>query len=713
MKIPSNITTKLIVMFFILTSCILAGAYFVYKGYEKDRLTEVEHILSSIAELKASQLVLWREERLGDAQIMYGNVAFTNLVRRYFKNPQDVEAKQHLQNWMAQYPQSAEYDQVRLIDTQGITRISIPARLSMSRDVSKEVQETFQTGKIQLVDFYRNEKDQRTYLGLIVPILDATAGKIVIGVMHLRINPEKNLYPYILHWPTPSLTAETLLVRRDGNDVLYLHNLKFSKDAALKLRISLQKTNVPSVMAVLGRIGIVKGIDYRNIPVIADVRPVKDSPWFLVTRIDLSEMEAPVREQFWLLVGFVLALIFATAAGLILLWRQQSIRFYQEQLRSAKALRESEDRFKKLFTEAPLGIALKDSLTGRIYEVNSMFAKIVGRKIDEVMQLNWMSITHPDDIQEEREHVAQLNAGEIHSFRMEKRYLHPDGSLAWINMTIASVKDQTHEHPCHLCMIEDITERRQQKMEIQRLNTELEQRVIDRTTQLQSANKELESFCYSVSHDLRAPLRHIDGYVDLLTTRCRDGLSDQGLHYLDTISDSARQMGILIDDLLQFSRTGRAEMKQEKVDMNKLFKEVQTTLKETYVGRNVEWIVADLPAVRGDYSLLRQVWANLLSNALKFTRTKEVARIEISVHREKEEFIFVVSDNGVGFEMRYATKLFGVFQRLHPVEKFEGTGIGLATVQRIIDRHGGRVWAEAEVDQGARFYFALPIFKEE
>ena len=233
------------------------------------------------------------------------------------------------------------------------------------------------------------------------------------------------------------------------------------------------------------------------------------------------------------------------------------------------------------------------------------------------------------------------------------------------------------------------------------------------TDELIFANKELETFSYSVSHDLRAPLRHINGYVDLLLSRFYDSLPEKGRHYLDNIADSSRQMGTLIDDLLQFSRIGRQEKRLVDLDMNIIVHEVLVSIKQDNPKRNIEWRIAKLPQVYGDQALLHLVWTNLLSNAVKFTCAREKTIIKINVLDENDEFIFSIHDNGVGFDMQYAHKLFGVFQRLHPTDEFEGTGIGLANVHHIILRHGGRTWAEAEPDKGATFYFSLPKNKED
>jgi signal transduction histidine kinase len=245
--------------------------------------------------------------------------------------------------------------------------------------------------------------------------------------------------------------------------------------------------------------------------------------------------------------------------------------------------------------------------------------------------------------------------------------------------------------------------------QITHANVELEQRVASRTAQLEEANKELEAFAYSVSHDLRAPLRHIDGFIDMLQKRTGASIDDKSRYYMDVIADSAAKMGVLIDDLLLFSRMGRSEMFKSQVDLNELVQDVLRECRPETEGRTIQWNIATLPFINGDRAMLRVVLMNLMSNALKFTRSREVAKIEIGCEiKDARELIFFVRDNGVGFDMNYVDKLFGVFQRLHRQEDFEGTGIGLANVHRIINRHGGRTWAEGKLNEGATFYFSLP-----
>ena len=251
----------------------------------------------------------------------------------------------------------------------------------------------------------------------------------------------------------------------------------------------------------------------------------------------------------------------------------------------------------------------------------------------------------------------------------------------------------------------DITERKRTEEKIRKLNEDLEKR----TAELEAINKELEAFAYSISHDLRAPLRHMAGYAELLQKNASSILDEKSRRYMMMILESAKRMGDLIDDLLAFSRIGRAETRMTMVSLEQLVKEALSEVQQETDGRNMGWRIGALPNLYGDRSMLRLALVNLVSNAVKFTRTRAQPKIEIGCADGKEDEIVVfIRDNGVGFEMKYVNKLFGVFQRLHRAEEFEGTGIGLATVQRIIHRHGGRVWAEGLVDRGATFYFSVP-----
>lgn len=247
----------------------------------------------------------------------------------------------------------------------------------------------------------------------------------------------------------------------------------------------------------------------------------------------------------------------------------------------------------------------------------------------------------------------------------------------------------------------------QRTEELRKLNEELEARVRGRTAELESTNRELEAFTYSVSHDLRAPLRHIDGFSKLLLEEHGPELSDQARHYLTRVRDGARRMGQLVDDLLSLSRVGRQEVRWHIVGLSALLEEAQRDLQPEMEGRQIDWKISPLPFVECDPALMKQVFANLLSNAVKFTRPRERAVIEVGTMTRDDQTVVFVRDNGVGFSMKYADKLFGIFQRLHRQEDFEGTGVGLATVQRIIHKHGGRVWAEAELNTGATFYFTV------
>ncbi len=345
-------------------------------------------------------------------------------------------------------------------------------------------------------------------------------------------------------------------------------------------------------------------------------------------------------------------------------------------------------------------------LQGIVTSWNASAERIFGYPAREMIGQPIMRLIPPERQPEETEILRCIQRGEsvrhFETMRVKK-----DGQLVDISVTVSPIRDDQGRIVGASKVARDITERKKIEQEIRELNTSLERRVFERTAQLEAANKELEAFSYSVSHDLRAPLRAVDGFSQAVEEDYGTLLPDEGRRYLRTIRDGAQRMGALIDDLLAFSRLSRQPLNKQPVDNGRLVRNVLEELRPQFEGRKIDLRLGDLPACQGDAALLKQAWANLLSNAVKYTRKRDPAVIEIGCAREQNEYVFYVRDNGTGFDMQYAHKLFGVFQRLHRAEEYEGTGVGLAIVQRIIHRHGGRVWADAALNRGATFFFTL------
>ena len=369
-----------------------------------------------------------------------------------------------------------------------------------------------------------------------------------------------------------------------------------------------------------------------------------------------------------------------------------------------ESMRESSERFRTLFESLPIGAAVIDPETLEFVYFNRATAENLGYTAEEFARLRLPNVEAVHDEALIRANTKRIAGGEAMNFESK----HRTKRLELRDVLLRGRRFEMDGRGLVLVIIMDITERKQVDRAIRQLNEELELRVNERTADLVATNKELEAFSYSVSHDLRSPLRAVDGFSQMVLANYASKLDDEGRRMLGVIRSESQRMGRLVDDLLAFFRLGRQPIESATVDMQAMARDVFDELAALEPGRQLRLDLHPLPPARGTVMMIRQVWVNLISNAIKFTNKREVAEIEIGVKDgENGERIYYVKDNGVGFDMRFVDKLFGVFQRLHGQDEFPGTGVGLALVQRIVQRHGGRVWAEAEINRGATFYFTL------
>ena len=682
-------------VFFLLAAGIITIGAFYYRNYERHYRVEMEQQLSAIAELKVNDLVQWRKERMVDGGIMFKNSAFIALVRHFLEKPTDADAQRHLLDWLTKLGQHGQYNRVWLLDAQGTTRLSVPSGQQPSASATLQmVSEVLRLGQPAFQDFYRNEHDHRIYLAVMVPIFDESDARRSLGVLVLRIDPETYLYPFINRWPVPSRTAETLLVGREGNEAIFLNEIRFQTNTALNLRAPLERVTLPAVQAALGREGVMGGVDYRNEPVLAALRTIPGSPWSLVAKMDTAEVYKPLRVQLWQVVVLIGVLLLAAGACVGLVWRHQRSRFYREQYNMSEAMRASEIRYRRLFETAKDGILILDAETGIVVDVNPFLTEMLGYSHETFCDKKIWELGFFKDIVANQDNFAELQQKEY--VRYEDMPLETsDGRRIEVEF-ISNVYLVNHQKVIQ-CNIRDITDRKRAEKALQQSTLELREK-----------NTELERFLYTASHDLKSPVvtvRTFLGYLEKDMSTADAGRIEKDLRYIRAAAD---KMALLLDELLEISRIGRIVSPPVRITFRNLANEALGAVAGHIAERNVTVKVGDGDVtLHGDRPRLVKIWQNLVENACKFMGDQKEPVVEIGAETRGAETVFFVRDNGVGIDPRYQTKVFGLFEKLDP--KVEGTGLGLAIVKRIVELNQGRIWVKsAGQGQGTCFYFTLP-----
>ena len=685
----------LIMVFLFLAAGIISAGFFYHRKHEKQYLTEIERQLSAIADLKKVELQLWREERLEDAGLFHHNSAFQNLVKSVIEHPGDVRAHRDIMAWLDRLQSTRSYNRIVLLDARARSRLSLPGNNAgpVSPYLRQKALEALQMRRVLFVDFYRNEFDHQIYLSILVPLFDPAQSGDALGVLEIRIDPYTYLYPFLQNWPTSSATAETLLVRREGNGVLFLNELKFRKHAALTLAFPPERTEIPAVMAASGREGIVRGIDYRGHAVLAELRGIPDSPWHLVTRMDVDEVYAPLREQLWITVLLVSAMLVSAGTGVGFVWRQQSSRFYRNRYEAELERLKLEERLIRIAANVPGAIfqyQLQPGGSACLPYASSGLEELYGISPGQVIRDDaaLLAAVHRDDRDRLSASIRE-SARTLSAWHNEHRVVHPERGEIWVEGNATPERKPDGSVLLH-GFLTDITGRKEKEREIDK------------------KNRELERFTYTVSHDLKSPLVTIKtflGYLQEDLTQPDTPRVQQDMGFMHAAADKMAQ---LLDELLELSRVGRLTTPPQAAPFRDLAREaVQLDAGRISAGGVVVEIADSAVVLWGDRPRLVEIWQNLVENACKFMGSQEHPRIEIGVEERGRETLFFVRDNGIGIDPRFHTKVFGLFEKLEAAG--EGTGMGLTLVKRIVELYDGDIRVESAGDgSGATFFFTLP-----
>jgi PAS domain S-box-containing protein len=708
---------QLLALFVLLASAIGVMAYWFHIE-QKDTIEQnVRNQLLTVADIKVKDLSTWRSTRLGEARAILADRMALTAMRRVLAGDASASDRAAVYAWMDGLSKNLRYTDVLPLDRQGKPVLSVGQRFGSDEHLRRIAAELLRAGDVVVRDFHRDTPSGPVHLGLNLP-LRLAPDAAVFGVLTLGIDPETYLYPLLETWPAPSATGETVLVRRDGDEAVFLNRLRGRKNSAVNFRVPMSRTDNAAVQAAGGKEGNIEALDYRGVPVFAAVRRVPDTPWYLIAKMDEDEVEAPVRRRSLMLGLGAVSLILAVGGMIVLSWRRQQLQFYRERYeaeierraveeRASQALHESESRFRAIFEQAAIGMA-DSSLETRFIRVNQRFCEIMGYSREELLGLTFREITHPDDLARDEQQVAQLLRGELSSFTVEKRYLRKDGGVVWANLLLSLLRSPSGDPLHFVAVVEDITGQKRAEDERRHLERQLLQ-----AQKMESVGR----LAGGVAHDLNNHLTVINGYCAMLLGELGpDGpLREQ----VGEILLAGNRAATLTQQLLAFSRKQVAEPRV--ISLNDVVAEAGKMLSRL-IGDDVEIVThfdSGLGSVMADPSQMNQVLMNLAINArdampdggriIIETLYTDLDEGYAAQHAGVEPGPYVllsITDTGLGMTQEVMQHIFEPFFTTKGVGV--GTGLGLSTVYGIVKQAGGWIWVYSEPGKGSTFKVYLP-----
>ena len=682
---------------FALTLLIAAVSAFGYRSLSEEIRRETHRTLAVIAEQKRQQIEGWLGEARVDAEMYFSGHSQLEAVFEHWIDGgrQDQAAFARMRALVEEVARLRGWKGVAVVDASGAPALTLGAPDLSGH--SELIADVLRRPRVALVDLHADEEG-RVHYGVLAPV-----GSPVRGVAYLTWQAEVELYPMVGAWPVPTRSAETYLVRRDEQGVRFLTPLRHQDAAALSLTRPLDTPDLPAARAVLGERGILAGgRDYRGVPVLAYAAAVAGTPWLMLAEIDEREAYTGIRTLSWgmgVVMGLGLLLVYS--AG-YLMWRRDR---EQQELSALQARQAAEARFRVVFEQAPLGVVLLDPRSGLITEANARFGEIVGRPAASLVGVDPRRFTHPDDVDESSKQLARLNAGRIAGYRLNKRYVRPDGTAVWVSLAFAPVQVASEDAPRYLGIVEDISAR-----------MEMEERLRQASAEAAAANAAKSEFLAHMSHEIRTPMNAVLGLAQVLE---REALAPNQRDMVERIRSAGQSLLAILNDVLDLSKieAGQLRLEPRPFDLAALLSNVDSLMGQAAHGKGLSLRIEPpaLPTglLLGDGLRIEQVLLNLVGNAIKFTERGEVAlRVRADEVADAGLRLRVeVRDTGIGIAADALARLFTPFTQADAGigRRFGGTGLGLSICKRLVELMGGTIGADSQPGLGSCFWFELPL----